>query len=608
MILPLYNSYNTFTSNLFKQLDSNTKNYLGNIGRYQTPLLGSGNPNTGKRPSATIKETLGLNPRTFTPESVKERQRIRDAHSDTNFDVVSWAPAAVDFTKNAYQSFTYNRGTDDLLADAGHSNQQINGIGYQYQNNVTGEMSNVRKENINNVFGTAASGAALGSVAGPWGAAIGAVGGALVGGIGSIFRSRKAEDAIEKANYLAANTNRVNQNAAMSQGMQMDFYKQYGNPENQVLYAEGGVDEYNKNNNNKMGLVHSKYGNIFAPINAYTGGGGKEQIVNLEDQVGDTVVSNTGDDKPTHLEEGDAVISNYFGLADAAQEDVDGLKVANAMLSSIEQMIESQKTESSKEMASRVMKPTINKLESKRSMHNENIRGYLNMQVLGHDLGLIPKSKETAPTHASGGIDFKKMSRTNNMMGLLGMGVGLGQFLYGYNSKLKPYYTYAANPYENRILSDMFGMKTNTKPIMDSIDRESAAGRYRTTTAGGLGAGQKYLANVANVRNTQIAKADALAKAQLQDMAYLQEADKMAGSLGAQAAQRMLAARQWDEDMRSKAHAAQLGFEQGGANTILGQAYNMIANNNKLGMYKGMYNLYASELTDEQRKILAKLS
>ena len=112
------------------------------------------------------------------------------------------------------------------------------------------------------------------------------------------------------------------------------------------------------------------------------------------------------------------------------------------------------------------------------------------------------------------------------------------------------------------------------------------------------------LSNIANIRNSQIAKADALFKADMQDKAYLQQADSFAGTLGAQRAQRLLAAAQFDADMEAKAHAAKNDITWGGIRTGLDQIQNMVANNNKLGMFENMYGLYAADIAPEIRKAL----
>lgn len=597
MIKPgTYNPYNTLTSQL-RSTGVNTS-WINNT---STQNSSTGARSIGSTPS--VSQTFKPSGH-FTPRSAMERDAIRGNRdqSSTNFDIVSWAPAAADFAGKAYNSFLYERGVDDLLMDAGYTNSQVNGISYQRQNDITGEMSNVRKENVNNVLSTAASGAALGSAAGPLGAAVGFLGGTAIGGIGSLIRSSKAKKEIDAANYIANNTNRVNQNVAISQGMQMDFYKQYGNSESQVLYAKDGVDYYNRTKQNKMGLTQSKNGFMFAPVNAYTSGG--EQIVNTDQQYADTVKGDDKDNKPTYLEEGDTVLTKHYGIAQAAQGAVNGVMEANAKLSAIGSMLQSQKTDKSKNVAYNVAKAAINSIKQERSMYNEELKGYRRAQIALRDANLLPQETQ----HADGGIDFKKMRNSNLLTSILGAATGVGQFLQAHSSRIKRPNTYASNPYESRAIRDMYSIRTNTKPIMDAIDRESAAGRYRTSTAGGLGAGQRLLANTANIYNTQAAKSDALMKAGIQDSTYVAQAAQLAGNLGAQTAQRIQNANQFDLDYYSKAHAARQQGEQIGVYNMLNSIQQYFANASKLGMFNNMYNLYASTLTDDQRKVLAQFN
>jgi len=82
----------------------------------------------------------------------------------------------------------------------------------------------------------------------------------------------------------------------------------------------------------------------------------------------------------------------------------------------------------------------------------------------------------------------------------------------------------------------------------------------------------------------------------------------MLAQLGAQDATARMQTNQWDLDYYSKAHAAKQQGEQMGIYNMLNSMQQYYANANKLGMYKGMYGLFASELNDEQRKFLANFS
>lgn len=94
--------------------------------------------------------------------------------------------------------------SEDMLMDAGRSNSSINGVGYEVQNNIDADRikKDYDRSNVSKIFT-----------------------GNIGGFVGGLFGRSKLKDEIETANYIASNTNRANQNSAMSRGMRMDFYK-----------------------------------------------------------------------------------------------------------------------------------------------------------------------------------------------------------------------------------------------------------------------------------------------------------------------------------------------------------------------------------------------
>jgi len=71
-----------------------------------------------------------------------------------------------------------------------------------------------------------------------------------------------------------------------------------------------------------------------------------------------------------------------------------------------------------------------------------------------------------------------------------------------------------ANPYESRALADLYSLRPDNLSIIRGLRDAEARGRYQIASAGGLGAGQRALANVALTANTQNSIANALAQSQ----------------------------------------------------------------------------------------------
>jgi hypothetical protein len=192
------------------------------------------------------------------------------------------------------------------MRDAGNSYSSIGGQGYSIYNNIDrkSELSQVGKETTGNIFKGAATGATAGMMFGPVGGAIGAVAGGLISGIGGIFRRNKAKDEIREAQERIDNYNNFNREYALSNVLQQDFAKKYGNPEDQVLFTENGKD---------MKLTHSAEGIGYGIQNGFGKGG--EVIGNPNTGEWDIIGGDKKDNKPLSLTQDTVVLTDKFNIA-----------------------------------------------------------------------------------------------------------------------------------------------------------------------------------------------------------------------------------------------------------------------------------------------------
>lgn len=530
----------------------------------------------------------------------KADEKLLKGKPDYTFDIGQGITGAGNLALNLYDAAIYNKSVDDLLMDAGTSFGQRNGINFQRQNVVSGsELANVKGERFGSTINGATSGATAGmAFGGPVGAAIGAVAGGIGGFVGNIFKTNSAKKKIEAANYLATNTNRIAGNTAATQGMQLDFYNQYGNPEKQVLYADNGKDLGRLKMGNNMRLTQTNSGFQFAPHNAYGKGG--EVIGSPSAGQWDVIRGDGKDNKPLHVEDEDVVITDKFGLAEAAIPSVVASKQLSGAMDYLQLKANSQKGEQARNVANNAIKKHLQELQQEKDMHDQRLANIAGLQRDLRNKGFLPQETVSLP-HAKNGLEAG-----NLINGLIGIGTGISQYIGASRQKIKRPYTYAPNIYGNRALQVADALRVDTKPIIDQIDRESAGGRYRIATAGGLSGAQRYLANVANIYNTQIAKADALAKADLQNNQYRSNYAEMLAKLGAQDATARMQTNQWDLDYYSKAHAAKLQGQQMGVYNMLNQLQQYTANANKLGMFRDMRALYAADLEKDKQELLKK--
>lgn len=158
--------------------------------------------------------------------------------------VGSIAQGATSIASGALNMLGGVKSQDELLAEAGTSNQTIMGVNYQQQNSINGdaELSSFDSKGIGNTLSSTASGASAGAAFGPWGAVIGGAVG-LLSGIGSwIGGKSKLRKRIENAKQLATRRNTQNMASAMSQGMQQQYYGEHQNTTDGILYAYHGKD------------------------------------------------------------------------------------------------------------------------------------------------------------------------------------------------------------------------------------------------------------------------------------------------------------------------------------------------------------------------------
>ena len=129
---------------------------------------------------------------------------------------------------------------DQMIADAGTSDGSVMGINYTKQNSIdSGKYeSQVNSSGLSNTMGSTVSGAQAGaSIAGPWGAVVGGAAGLVTGLFGWGSSKRKLQKRLHDAKQLTSRTNTFNRSGAMSTGLQNEYYQDYGNTQDDVLYS-----------------------------------------------------------------------------------------------------------------------------------------------------------------------------------------------------------------------------------------------------------------------------------------------------------------------------------------------------------------------------------
>ena len=129
---------------------------------------------------------------------------------------------------------------DQMMAESGTSEGSVMGINYTRQNSIdSGKYeSEVNSSGLGNTMGSTVSGAQAGaSIAGPWGAVAGGAIGLVSGLVGLGSSKRKLQKRLHDAKQLTSRTNTFNRSGAMSTGLQNEYYQDYGNTQDDVLYS-----------------------------------------------------------------------------------------------------------------------------------------------------------------------------------------------------------------------------------------------------------------------------------------------------------------------------------------------------------------------------------
>ena len=129
---------------------------------------------------------------------------------------------------------------DQMMAESGTSEGSVMGVGYTRQNNIDSSQyeSEVNSSGLGNTMSSTVSGASAGaSIAGPWGAVAGGAVGLVSGLFGWGSSKKKLQKRLHDAKQLTSRTNTFNRSGAMSTGLQNEYYQDYGNTQDDVLYS-----------------------------------------------------------------------------------------------------------------------------------------------------------------------------------------------------------------------------------------------------------------------------------------------------------------------------------------------------------------------------------
>lgn len=428
------------------------------------------------------------------------------------FALGSWAGGGV------LEGLSRLKSADEYLSEAGTSEGNINGITYTKQNSI--DVDKIMSD-YDNRTGTD-------FLTNPF------------RGIASLF-GRSAE---KRRAELARQTALLQQGAAKDDAytkyIRLESAKQYGNSDDQLLYAKDGkLPKFN------TGLVSTGMGEVIGKANSKVSSG--EVIATpLADGSYSMYrvpgIKNNKDGKLAIVGPNDYVFSNKNGASDMVWNTGD----------------------------------------------IEGTAAY--MQAVGnpkrYKCGKIPK--------------FEEGWLGNFIPSALGSLASIEQLIQAYRNKPFKPNTYASNPYELAGLQTLAGLRINPYPIMQQLRSAEARTNRSIDIAGGLSGAQRTAARLANLNTTQNNIANMLGSIQQQNNQYRANYASSLLSAGQATRQARMQANQWDLDYFSKAHAARNRGIQTGMANMLAQAQQYQANEFKRNQFNNMMRLYEGD--QRQRK------
>lgn len=440
-------------------------------------------------------------------------------------------------------------------------------------------------QNTQNTLAMASSGAKLGSSIAP---GIGTAAGAVIGGIAGLFggsaRKRELAKMIAEQNKGIAATNNFNQSTALTDELQQDYAKKFGDTTNASLM-----------NNGKTPFVPSKFGN------AYVGKG--ESIVdgNTGNMTEVTKGSQVGvDDVSASIAPQDAVLGNLINPKTGNTFAKDAAPLSR-MERKAQRNVERNSSiiaKNTADMVHRFTDPLKQQMIFDQAMVQHatdkgsklhatngypNLVDYLKQNNPTYDFGMNLYNKPTDNTVIPNRPDNYTYPKTgNNTFNNILKGAGniatkfgnsfgditsnladLSPILYNVyqgNQKaetVSPEQLVTTNPYASKAMNIMASRKYNVNPELDAINKYYRMQQYNDNASDTGVTRYTKLANNANLLNMigQI-----YGKKQSADNSYLGEYANTMSSLGNEYASRMTAAKNSAYDMNLKNKAAKKNY------------------------------------------------
>lgn len=538
-----------------------------------------------------------------------------------------WSNALMSNVQAGYQIYnSFNqpvKSENGLLATAGTSQGQINGVQYQKQNSIdaaseiSDEKAKATAEAQKVALGVGAAGAAtglavgasIGTSFGPVGSLIGAAAGTLAGVfIGNAAKKRamiRLDKRIANAQQKIGRINIYNSSGAQSQGLQQDYYNKYGNTQGQVLNANRGKDNkmmFNKGKNK----VWSPNGYVTGPHNSWVGKG--ESILNFNDGKG-TLVTNGKvgvDNQRSSVQENDdnVILGNDMDLRAGTTFAKQGAPFT-AKLQAI--------NEQEKKVGKYAQMSSLSK--NTRELYNKQI-GPIKQQMLSNLQSIAGRQAqqhqyegEMKAHYAEGKTDWKKF--LGNAWGgiqqyapsALGIFEGLQRNHRAAQESIESPNSYYKNIEGQQALAGLAGLRYDVRPQLNEYRQGLRFNKYNIDQTGGLTAGQKLIARNSMYNDYINNAAKLYSVANEQNNAYKSQYYDALMKYGDAERNAMTNAARYDNDIYAKAETAKRKYMDQAMKDVMENIYRADKRTTDDSRWKDTLGIYQQEQDNKKANL-----
>lgn len=383
-------------------------------------------------------------------------------------------------------------------------------------------------------------------------------------GLTMLFGRRKYKRNLRKAALENANYNNYAMSSAVTDSLQAQYANEYGNPQDQILYAKKGVEALDKKGLPATGMMNGNEVKIDEGDDTHEWSAYIPKKKTNKDEI------------PVNVTDRTNIYVEDYGLADLVRpvaKAIESVRKDNKNLGTFHEHTKKFQLEQAGKMAVDVK----------------------NKQREYKDIGLLPDNERDMRKFDGGRERWERFLNRpalaygptilSSIGGLIGTALQKQKY-YNYEVPLKG---------ERRIRNGMYSLDINPYPIIKGVQDQGAINAYNIRNTGNLSSSQKANALTQSGISMYRSIADALAKFQYDRNALKQHAFTTDMNLADLNSKLDMFNKQNSNQMNSLAHASKLGLFNTFSTDLANYSQALWKAKNQKDMFALMYPLYAQQ-------------